>query len=122
MRCEEESTDHLFFSCNIVKLFWAELSSMLNLNDFSCYEDVAEKWLSNAKHVVTNMISSALMWTFCKFRNNLHFGRVSWSGLQVIWYRLLRLLRRWRILCPQKNLQLLDNCLLLMETKVREAP
>lgn len=68
------------------------------------------------------MVSSAFMWTMWKFRNDLHFGRVKWSGLQVIWHRLFRLLRRWSILSPKKKVAAMEAFLNLPENKISEAP
>ncbi|KQJ95799.1 hypothetical protein BRADI_3g19082v3 [Brachypodium distachyon] len=122
MCCEPKNVEHLFFTCDISKIFWQELAVMLDVNHFLCYEDVARWWPSNNNHAVINMASSAFMWTLWKFRNDLHFGWGKWSGLQVIWHRILCLLKRWRVLCPKKRYAKLDKCLAALESKAAEAP
>ncbi|KQK21416.2 hypothetical protein BRADI_1g60656v3 [Brachypodium distachyon] len=114
MCCEPETINHLFFSCDITALFWNELADMLNVESLHCYEHVASWWIGNNKYAVVNMVSSAFLWTIWKFKNDLHFGLVLWSGLQVIWHRLWRLLKRWKILCPKK---LLGNAVGYASTK-----
>ncbi|KQK12928.1 hypothetical protein BRADI_1g06902v3 [Brachypodium distachyon] len=122
MCCEPEILEHLFFSCDITKQLWHEMAALLGSNQVNCYEDVARLWLSNTNHAVFNMISCAFLWTMWKFRNDMHFGRVNWSGLQIIWHRLVCLLKRWSVLCPRKRLTQMDNCVTLLENKVQEAP
>ncbi|PNT60607.1 hypothetical protein BRADI_5g02068v3 [Brachypodium distachyon] len=120
--CEPKSVNHLFFSCDIIKLMWHDISIMLNIPAVLCYEDIAKMWVNNTKLAVANMVTSVFMWMVWKFRNDVHFGRILWSGLQVLWHRLFRLLVRWKLLCPKNLVPLLENFLTLLDCKVREAP
>lgn len=120
--CESESVHHLFFSCDISKCFWKDIAVMLEKPCVSCFEAVATWWISNNNKSTVNVVTSRFMWTIWKFRNDLYFGRMSWSGLQVIWHRLLCLLKRWRSLCPKRHLPSLDKHSRFLERKVMEAP
>jgi hypothetical protein len=41
------------------------------------------------------MIVAALMWSTWKHWNNVLFGRCSWSGMQVLWMHVVKLLKRF---------------------------
>jgi hypothetical protein len=42
--------------------------------------------------------------------------------MQVLWVRLVRLLKRWLPLCPTRYTSLLEKCIVGMEKKMVEAP
>jgi hypothetical protein len=45
-----------------VKRLWCELSDCLSLDGDWSYEAVASLWLSNKKHLLTNVIFAAALW------------------------------------------------------------
>ena len=45
------------------------------MNIGSDYESVAKLWVANKKHVVTNVISSVVLWSLWKLRNEICFQR-----------------------------------------------
>jgi hypothetical protein len=91
---EDESVHHLFFSCDIVKLLWREISETIQNAVVVGFESMARLWISNKKNWVINMVNAAFMWNMWKLRNDICFGRCTWSGLQVVWFRLAKMLRR----------------------------
>jgi hypothetical protein len=61
-----ESIPHVFFQCCIVNNIWRLVSGMLSLEFGNDFESVARLWVDNKKHVVTNRISSAVLWSIWK--------------------------------------------------------
>jgi hypothetical protein len=64
------------------------------------------------------MIVAALMWSTWKHQNDVLFGRCSWSGMQVLLMRVVKLLKRWQMLCPAKNLEFLKGCVKQLQAKM----
>jgi hypothetical protein len=64
------------------------------------YESIARLWLCNKKHGVTNIVTSAVFWCIWKLRNAMIFQGVAWTGLKLLWQRIVSMLRCWRILAP----------------------
>jgi hypothetical protein len=60
--CEKETVNHLFFDCVVARQVWSVIFECLELNCNICFESVATLWLSNKKHIVTNMFTSAALW------------------------------------------------------------
>lgn len=50
-----------FFYCCLARNVWAEISDLLELEIGTDDESVAKYWLANKKHLVTNVVSSAVM-------------------------------------------------------------
>jgi hypothetical protein len=76
---ENETVEHLFFSCDILRIMWTEISIILQKEIGLSFENVARLWVSNKKNVVTNMVVAAIMWSTWKHRNDMFFGRCIWS-------------------------------------------
>jgi hypothetical protein len=94
--CSElESVSHLLFDCFVLKHVWLVIPDILNMNIGGSYESVAKFWVANKKHVVTNFISAAVMWTLWKLGNEMCFQGLVWPGFKTIWMRIARMLRGW---------------------------
>jgi hypothetical protein len=72
--CETESVHHLFFDCAVATQLWKILSLILNVNLGGSLDEVGKYWPSNKKHCVTNITSSAAIWSIWKVRNDLSNG------------------------------------------------
>jgi hypothetical protein len=70
---EKETIHHVFFECVVAKQCWNIMSDILGsrVGDNMC--DVGKFWLSNKKHVLVNIVSSAVIWSIWKLRNDLCF-------------------------------------------------
>jgi len=75
---ENESIVHLFFDCCVATNVWQYISDLLNVNIRKDFESVAALWLANKKHLITNIVSFAVLWVLWKLRNLLCFQGVSW--------------------------------------------
>ena len=85
---EQESISHLFFECIVAVNVWRIISEVLGVDVGSDYESVAKFWIANKKHVITNVVSSAVLWSLWKLRNELCFQGVVWLGLKMVLIRI----------------------------------
>jgi hypothetical protein len=89
----------------------------IRVNVGTNYESIAKLWLCK-KHDVTNMITAAVCWEIWKLRNSLCFQDVAWVNRRMVWWRVLVMLRSWRILVPLKMLDGFDAALSSLEMLV----
>jgi len=99
---EHESICHLFFDCCIGTNTWKVVSEFLGTDVGSDFESVARFWLAHKRHVLTNAISSAILWSIWKLRNEIYFQGVRWTGLPLLFLKTVRMLRRWIPLFKQE--------------------
>jgi len=90
-----ESVTHLFFDCCVASLVWSIISDLLGLNIGENFESVARLWLANKNHELTHVLSSAVIWSIWKSRNELCFQGVPWTGMKSVLMRVVRMIRRW---------------------------
>lgn len=45
------------------------------------------------------MLHAAALWALWKYRNDMCFNRVLWSGMQAIWRKTTSTLSAWEVLC-----------------------
>lgn len=60
------------------------------------------------KNSVLNMITTAALWCIWKERNDMRFHFKLWNGMQDFWRRIASIMR-WRILCREEHLGLIDQ-------------
>lgn len=68
-----KTISHLFFECCVAVNVWRIISETLSKEMGSNYESVAKFWLANKKHLITNVVSSAVLWSLWKLWNELCF-------------------------------------------------
>jgi hypothetical protein len=112
---EMESVTHLFFECVVAKRAWEVISGVLGVKVGFNYESVANLWLCNKKYGICNIFTSALCWSLCKLRNGMCFQGVAWVNIRYLWYRVVPMIRSWRILVPLKLWAGFDSVLALLE-------
>jgi hypothetical protein len=71
------------------------VSELLDLNLGCDFESVAHLWLANKRHELTNVISSAVLWSLWKLRNEIYFQGTKWTGMAKLLLKIVRMLRRW---------------------------
>ena len=118
---ENESVTHLFFHC-VAKNVWGCISSWINKSVGTNYESVASLWLANKKYLVTNVITSAVLWVIWKLRNNVCFQGVTWSGMKKVLAVLGRMLRSWFPLLSLEEQEKLEQVVLLVEREASSIP
>ena len=67
--------------------------------------------LSNKSHSVLNMVSSALIWSLWKLRNDLCFHRSGWRSMEMLLFRIAGVLLSWMVLCPPDKKDYLKDCI-----------
>jgi hypothetical protein len=68
-----ESVHDLLFDCCVLANVWQLCSKLLGVHLNNNFESVASTWLSQKRHLITNMCSSAAPWAIWKLRNALCF-------------------------------------------------
>jgi hypothetical protein len=98
---EKESIHHVFFDCVVAKQCWCIMSDILGCSVGENMTNVGKYSLSNKKHCLVNMVSSAVIWSIWKLRNDLCFQRYGWRSMEMLLFRISGLLVNWTILCPE---------------------
>uniref|UniRef100_A0A0A9GAM3 Reverse transcriptase zinc-binding domain-containing protein n=1 Tax=Arundo donax TaxID=35708 RepID=A0A0A9GAM3_ARUDO len=93
--CELEIVNHLFFDCVVSCQVRKTISELLGFDVGYCYEQIAGKWLPQKKFGLINIISSAALWSIWKLRNDLCFQASQWLNMNMVWFRLGAMLKRW---------------------------
>jgi hypothetical protein len=70
---EPETVSHLLFECSVAKCAWDALSEMLKIQLGWDFESVAKLGMQNKKYKIANIVTSAMLWTLWKFRNDIVF-------------------------------------------------
>ena len=106
---ENETIHYLFFDCCVAVETWNFCADILNTQGAHSFEVVARWWISNKKHTVLNMCTSAFLWSLWKLRNNICFQGVIWSDVRTVVRKASRMLKRWKSLCKEaEELRLRD--------------
>lgn len=114
--CNElESISHLFFDCIVAVNVWKAVAEVVDVNISSDYESVARLWVANKKYLVTNVISSAVLWSLWKLRNEICFQGVVWLGMRMVLIRITKMLRGWLSLFKQEVAVVLEGLIVKME-------
>lgn len=104
--------NHLFFECCVAKLVWEYISEILGLNIGHDFESVARFWLVNKRHLVTNTVSAAILWSFWKFR----------MGLKDVFFKIAKMLRRWIPMMQQEAGVRIEEVITQLEFKASMPP
>ena len=83
--CNElESITHLFFDCCVAMNVWKVVTEVIDVNIGSDYESIARLWVANKKFFIANVISSAILWSLWKLRNEICFQEMVWTGMRMV--------------------------------------
>ena len=77
-------------------------------------------FVSNRKMVFTGC--AAVCWTLWKTRNDICFNKTPWTGMQVLWRRLVSTLAQWVILLSEGAREQLNTVLFQLEKIARSHP
>lgn len=80
MNRDHETISHLFFEYCVAVNVWRNISEVLCVDIGHNYESVAKLWIANKKHLITNVVYSAVLWYLWKLRNELCFQSVVMAG------------------------------------------
>ena len=99
---EQETNTHLFFECIVAKNIWLFAADHFQVRIGIGYESVARFWVSNKKNSALNIVSLAVLWCLWKYRNSIIFNNTIWTSISQVWRLILRTLKFWAILAPEK--------------------
>jgi hypothetical protein len=86
--CVEEYVQHLFFQCVVAKQCWCIFSKILGINIEESLIDIGKLWLSNKRHTVVNIVTSAVLWNLWKLRNEICFQGSEWKSMEILLHRV----------------------------------
>jgi hypothetical protein len=116
---EEETVQHLFFEYVVAKQCWRLMSEILNVRIENSLADIGSLWFSSKRNVVVNIITSATLWCIWKLRNECCFQHIGWRSMDILLYRICRVLQNWVILCPQEKREQLLGYISKIKTAAR---
>ena len=99
---------------------WLTCSEILQVH-LSDFESVAKWWLCRKKHTITNMCTTAIIWSIWKLRNSLCFQGGVYSDVKVVLIRAAGMLRRWKVLCKEAESTRLEEVVVALEQKAKES-
>jgi hypothetical protein len=93
----------------VAKQVWVEVSEALGLNVGVDFLSTGNLWLCNKRFLVCNMVTSAVLWSIWKLRNNLCFQNAVRRSVGVLLMKIAFMLQNWLILCPAEKKDTLDG-------------
>jgi hypothetical protein len=93
-----ESVHHLFFDCYVAKNMWQQFSEISGKVIGADFESVASMWLCAKRFKTINICTTAVLWTLWKVRNAMCFQEYQWLGMQGVFFKCAKLMRRWRLI------------------------
>jgi hypothetical protein len=100
---EDETVYHLFFGCCVAQLMWAHVDGITGLLAIIDFSTLGKIWVLGRKYPELNVLSSAVIWTLWKTRNNLYFQGECWAKLEVLLIRSACMVRRWTLLSKPRE-------------------
>ena len=76
---EPESVQHLFFDCVVAAQCWKVISDAIGTTVGFDLATIGQYWLSNKRHCVLNIVTSAMFWSLWKLRNEILFQNIGWT-------------------------------------------
>lgn len=70
---EKETIQHVFFYCVVAKQCWKIVLDILGVHVGENLVNIGTFWLSNKRHCLLNMVTSAVIWSVWKLRNDFCF-------------------------------------------------
>jgi hypothetical protein len=71
--------------------------------------DIGKYWLSSERYVVVNMVTTAILWSIWKLRNDFCFQKIGWKSMEVLLFKILGTLKSWAVLCPGEKKEILSG-------------
>jgi hypothetical protein len=82
----------------VAKVTWKIVSDVCGRTFGTDFELVVKLWFQDKKLKAINIASTATLWALWKFRNELCFQGVRWTGAGVILRRIANMIRDWKLL------------------------
>lgn len=105
----QESINHLFFDCVVAKEIWNTASSLLGRPLGGSLGSIASLWVAGKPLDHVNTACASIPWAIWKHRNNMIFNGVHWLSVNQVWWMVLRLVKKWRIIFKDHMVSLMDD-------------
>jgi hypothetical protein len=102
----------------VAKQCWTVISNIVGVIVGDNLATIGQFWLSNKMNGLLNIVTSIVLWSIWKLRNELCFQRIGWKSMEILFFRIAGLLQHWEILCPAEK----KDQLQLYVKKIKEAP
>jgi hypothetical protein len=108
--CKEyETVHHLFFECCVAQLMWENVADITGFPTVIEFATLGKFWVLGRKYAEFNVLSSVVIWTLWKTRNNLCFLGERWSRLEALLIRCANMVRRWTLLSKPGEVMNLES-------------
>lgn len=77
-----------FLRLSLAKQCWLLFSEILGVKVGDNIAEIGKFWLSSKKHVVLNMITSAVLWYIWKFKNDICFQNSGRRSIETLLHRI----------------------------------
>jgi hypothetical protein len=88
-----ESVHHLFFGYCVAQLMWKHVADITGLPAIIEFSTLGKFWILGRKYADFYVLSSVVIWTIWKTRNNLYFQGECWAKLNVLLIRCASMVR-----------------------------
>lgn len=99
---QDESIDHLFFTCSVARLIWSLLKCAFDLNSIPLnLNDCFDRWIKTFPKLDKRLVLvgvSALFWSIWKCRNDIVFNRRKFCDPMVIVKLMCTWINDWAVL------------------------
>jgi hypothetical protein len=121
--CKEyETVYHLFFGCCVAQLMWTHVADITSLPAITDFATLGKYWVMGRKYAEFNVLSSVVIWTLWKTRNNLCFQGECWAKLEVLPIRCASMVRSWTLLSKPGETVNLERWTCELEERGRRHP
>ena len=111
---------HLFFGCAVAKQVWVEVCEAIALNIGVDFLSIGNMWLCNKMFLVCNMVTSAVLWSIWKLRNNICIQNAVWDkSVGDLLLKIAFMVQNWLILCPEERKDTLNGFAVKLKSLVR---
>jgi hypothetical protein len=97
------------FSAAGCRIMWQEVSEISGLPSIVDFESLGKYWLRGKNYKAFNVLTTAVIWSIWKTRNNLCFQGAVWARMEVLFYTCAKLIRKWMLLCKQEDAMKLET-------------
>jgi hypothetical protein len=102
----EESAKHIFVQCVVARLCWSIIRYVLEWSGLPvCMEDLIGKLIegTNITNIIFIFMFGCLAWSHWLIRNDFVFNEVITSSPDVVIFRTISFMQKWKILRKEKD-------------------
>jgi hypothetical protein len=93
----------------VAKQCWKVISDVIGTTVGGDLAVIGQFWLSEKRHDILNIVTSAVFWSIWKLRNEILFQNIGRRSMDILLYRITGLLQNWEILCPSEKQDLMRH-------------